>query len=71
MVEILALSIGFWGMIQRSMVFIIRYCFVVHLFDKFGMKSTTLIQPKEYVAAKYVENEIQNVESGGTGVIKE
>lgn len=44
---------------------------VIALFDKFGMKSTTLIQPKEYVAAKYVENEIQNVESGGTGVIKE
>lgn len=43
---------------------------VVALFDKFGIKSTTIIRPKEYVAAKYVENEIQNVESGGTGVIK-
>ena len=44
---------------------------VVALFDKFGIKSTTIIRPKEYVAAKYVENEIQNVETGGTGVIKE
>lgn len=44
---------------------------VTALFDKFGIKSTTIIKPKEYVAAKYVENEIQNVESGGTGVIKE
>ncbi len=44
---------------------------VIALFDKFGIKSTTIIKPKEYVAAKYVENEIQNVESGGTGVIKE
>lgn len=44
---------------------------VIALFDKFGIKSTTIIKPKEYVAAKYVENEIQNVEPGGTGVIKE
>lgn len=44
---------------------------VTALFDKFGIKSTTIIKPKEYVSAKYVENEIQNVESGGTGVIKE
>jgi len=44
---------------------------VIALFDKFGIKSTTIIQPKEYVAVKHVENEIQNVEAGGTGVIKE
>ena len=44
---------------------------VIALFDKYGIKSTTIIKPKEYVAAKYVENEIQNVEPGGTGVIKE
>ena len=43
---------------------------VIALFDKFGIKSTTVIQPKEYVAVKHVENEIQNVEAGGTGVIK-
>lgn len=40
------------------------------LYDKLGIKSTTLMQPKEYVNAKYVENEIHNVEAGGTGVIK-
>ncbi len=44
---------------------------VIALFDKFGIKSTTLIQPKEYVAVKHVENEIGNVEAGGTGVNKE
>lgn len=44
---------------------------VIALFDKFGIKSTTIIQPKEYVAVKHVENEIQNVEAGATGVIKE
>ena len=44
---------------------------ILALYDKLDIKSTTLIQPNEYVAAKYVENEIQNVESGGTGVIKE
>ena len=41
------------------------------LFEKLGIKSTTIIQPKEYVAVKHVENEIQNVEAGATGVIKE
>ena len=40
------------------------------LYAKLGIKSTTVIQPKEYVNTKIVENEIQNVESGGTGVIK-
>lgn len=43
---------------------------VVALFDKLGIKSTTIIQPKEYISAKYVDTEIQNVEAGGTGVIK-
>lgn len=40
------------------------------IYAKLGIKSTTLIQPKEYVATKYVENEIQNVEAGGVGVTK-
>ena len=40
------------------------------MYMKLGIKSTTLIQPKEYVSTKYVENEIQNVEAGGTGVVK-
>lgn len=40
------------------------------LYDKLGIKSTTLIQPKEYVATKYVDTEIQNVEAGGIGVTK-
>jgi len=43
---------------------------VIALFDKFGIKSTTIIKPKEYVGTKIVENEIGNVEAGGTGVIK-
>lgn len=40
------------------------------IYTKLGIKSTTLIQPKEYVKTKYVENEIQNVEAGGVGVTK-
>ena len=44
---------------------------VIALFDKFGIKSTTIIKPKEYVVTKIVDTEIQNVEAGGTGVIKE
>jgi len=40
------------------------------IYKKLGIKSSTLIHPKEYVNTKYVENEIQNVETGGTGVIK-
>lgn len=44
---------------------------VIALFDKFGIKSTTIIQPKEYVKTKIVENEIGIVEAGGTGVKKE
>lgn len=44
---------------------------VIALFDKFGIKSTTIIKPKEYVVTKIVDAEIQNVEAGGTGVIKE
>ena len=43
---------------------------VIALFDKFGIKSTTIIKPKEYVGTKIVDTEIQNVEAGGTGVIK-
>lgn len=65
--------------IRGNLLFINRYNIdhnhaydkeVIALFDKFGIKSTTIIQPKEYVAVKHVENEIQKVESGGTGVIK-
>ena len=41
------------------------------LFEKLGIKSTTIIKPKEYVGTKIVDTEIQNVEAGGTGVIKE
>lgn len=44
---------------------------VIALFDKFGTKSITNIKPKEYVVTKIVDTEIQNVEAGGTGVIKE
>ncbi len=44
---------------------------ILALFDKLGIKSTTLIQTKEYVEKKYVETEVQKVESGGIGVIKE
>lgn len=44
---------------------------VTALFDKYGIKSTTVVQAKEYVGTKIVETEIQNVETGGTGVIKE
>lgn len=40
------------------------------IYAKLGIKSTTLIQPKEYVNTKYVENEIQKVEAGGIGVTK-
>ena len=40
------------------------------IYAKLGIKSTTLIQPKEYVNTKYVENEIRNVEAGGVGVAK-
>ena len=40
------------------------------IYAKLGIKSTTLIQPKEYVNTKYVENEIRNVEAGGVGVTK-
>lgn len=66
--------------IKGNLLFLCRYSIdhhhaydkeLISLFEKLGIKSTTLIQPKEYVVTKYVENEIQNVESGGTGVIKE
>ena len=40
------------------------------LFEKLGIKSTTIIKPKEYVGTKIVDTEIQNVEAGATGVIK-
>ena len=43
---------------------------LIALFEKLGIKSTTVIQPKEYVATKYVDTEIQNVEAGGIGVTK-
>ena len=66
--------------IKGNLLFLCRYNIdhhhaydkeLISLFEKLGIKSTTLIQPKEYVVTKYVENEIHNVESGGTGVIKE
>lgn len=66
--------------IKGNLLFLCRYNIdhhhaydkeLISLFEKLGIKSTTFIQPKEYVVTKYVENEIQNVESGGTGVIKE
>ena len=41
------------------------------LFEKLGIKSTTIIKPKELVGIKIVENEIHEVDTGGTGVIKE
>ena len=44
---------------------------VIALYDKFGIKSSTIIKPKEYVNTKVVDTEIQNIEAGGTGVIKE
>ena len=40
------------------------------IYAKLGIKSTTLIQPKEYVGTKIVGTEIQNVEAGGIGVTK-
>lgn len=43
---------------------------LIALFEKLGIKSTTVIQPKEYVATKYVGTEIQNVAAGGIGVTK-
>ena len=44
---------------------------LIALFDKLGIKTTTLLDVKEYVAVKHVESEIQNVERGGIGVNKE
>lgn len=44
---------------------------IKNIYAKLGIKSTTLIQPKEYVNTKYVDTEIQNVEAGATGVNKE
>lgn len=44
---------------------------ILSLYDKLGIKSTTSFNIKEYVAVKHVDTEIQKVESGATGVIKE
>lgn len=44
---------------------------ILALFEKLGIKCTTIIRPKEYVGTKFVENEIQNVEAGGIGIVKE
>lgn len=44
---------------------------VIALFEKFGFKSTTTQNIKEYVGVKHVETEIDNIEPGGTGVFKE
>ena len=66
--------------IKGNLLFINRYNIehnhaydkeVIALYNKFGIKSSTIIKPKEYVAVKHVENEIGNVETGATGVIKE
>ncbi len=68
------------GTIKELLLFLERYNIdhnhaydkeLLVLFEKLGIKSTTIIQPKEYVAVKHVENEIRNVEAGATGVIKE
>lgn len=40
------------------------------LYNKLGIKSKTIINAKEYIAVKHVENQVDNVESGGTGVLK-
>jgi hypothetical protein len=66
--------------IKGNLLFINRYNIehnhaydkeVIALYDKFGIKSSTIIKPKEYVNTKVVDTEIQNIEAGGTGVIKE
>ena len=66
--------------IKGNLLFINRYNIehnhaydkeVIALYNKFGIKSSTIIKPKEYVNTKVVDTEIQNIEAGGTGVIKE
>ena len=42
---------------------------ILTLFEKIGIKCTTIIRPNEYVGTKFVKNEIQNVE-GGIGIVK-
>ncbi len=44
---------------------------ILSLYDKLGIKSTPSMNIKEYVAMKQVDTEIQKVEAGGTGVVKE
>ena len=44
---------------------------ILALYDKLGIKSTTLMNVKEYVAVKQVETEIQHVAEGGVGINKE
>lgn len=44
---------------------------IVALYDKYGIKSSIIIQPNEYVETKIVETEIRNIEKDGVGVIKE
>lgn len=44
---------------------------ISNLYEKLGIKSKTILDIKEYNAVKHVETQIQNVESGGTGVKKE
>lgn len=65
--------------IKEQIIFLCRYNLdhgnaynkiLLDLFEKLGIKSTTLLDVKEYVAMKCVENEIQHVEAGGTGVSK-
>lgn len=65
--------------IKEQIIFLCRYNLdhnnaynkiLLNLFEKLGFKSTTLLDVKEYVAMKCVENEIQHVDSGGIGVSK-
>lgn len=65
--------------IKEQVIFLCRYNLdhgnaynkiLLGLFEKLGIKSTTLLNVEEYVAMKCVENEIHNVEAGGTGVAK-
>lgn len=44
---------------------------ILALYDKLGIKSTTLLNAKEYVGVKQVETEIHTIEKGGIGVNKE
>lgn len=40
------------------------------LYEKFGIKSSTIVNAKEHYGVKYVENEFGNIAEGATGVAK-